>query len=213
MRYDLWLGLRHLFAKRRERFVSVIALIWMVGLLVGPSAITWAGIPPASQPGMPVNGLQMELELPPSQHRLRVGERADARLVFKNVGSRPLILQQDWALDLQKGWSTGDPFHLVVFVYDADGRPRRPPLLSSSLNAVLYDRGRDAFVQLEPGGQFERVLPITIQVKDPGLYGLEVTVQMTSELYAGRLGPEVLTKAWTGRVASNRVIIEVAGTE
>ena len=31
MRYELWLGLRYLFAKRRERFVSVIAALSMTG--------------------------------------------------------------------------------------------------------------------------------------------------------------------------------------
>ena len=32
MRYELWLGLRYLFAKRRERFISIIAALSIGGL-------------------------------------------------------------------------------------------------------------------------------------------------------------------------------------
>ena len=39
MRYELWLGLRYLFAKRRERFVSVIALLSIGGVALGVWAL------------------------------------------------------------------------------------------------------------------------------------------------------------------------------
>ena len=29
MRYELWLGVRYLFAKRREQFISIIAALFM----------------------------------------------------------------------------------------------------------------------------------------------------------------------------------------
>ncbi|MBI3320909.1 MAG: FtsX-like permease family protein [Candidatus Omnitrophica bacterium] len=39
MRYELWLGLRYLFAKRRERFISIIAVLSMAGVTVGVFAL------------------------------------------------------------------------------------------------------------------------------------------------------------------------------
>ncbi len=39
MRYELWLGLRYLFAKRRERFISVIALLSIGGVALGVAAL------------------------------------------------------------------------------------------------------------------------------------------------------------------------------
>ena len=39
MRYELWLGLRYLFAKRRERFISIIAVLSMGGVTVGVFAL------------------------------------------------------------------------------------------------------------------------------------------------------------------------------
>ncbi len=39
MRYELWLGLRYLFAKRRERFISVIAVLSIGGVALGVAAL------------------------------------------------------------------------------------------------------------------------------------------------------------------------------
>jgi len=39
MRYEFWLGLRYLFAKRRERFVSIIALLSIGGVALGVAAL------------------------------------------------------------------------------------------------------------------------------------------------------------------------------
>ena len=39
MRYELWRGLRYLFAKRRERFISVIALLSIGGVTLGVAAL------------------------------------------------------------------------------------------------------------------------------------------------------------------------------
>ncbi|MBI3011874.1 MAG: ABC transporter permease, partial [Candidatus Omnitrophica bacterium] len=39
MRYELWLGLRYLFAKRRERFISIIALLSIGGVALGVAAL------------------------------------------------------------------------------------------------------------------------------------------------------------------------------
>ena len=39
MRYELWLGLRYLFAKRRERFISVIAVVSIAGVTLGVAAL------------------------------------------------------------------------------------------------------------------------------------------------------------------------------
>jgi len=39
MRYELWLGLRYLFAKRRERFISVIAVLSIGGVALGVWAL------------------------------------------------------------------------------------------------------------------------------------------------------------------------------
>jgi lipoprotein-releasing system permease protein len=39
MRYELWLGLRYLFAKRRERFISIIAVLSIGGVALGVSAL------------------------------------------------------------------------------------------------------------------------------------------------------------------------------
>ena len=39
MRYELWLGLRYLFAKRRERFVSIIAALSIGGVALGVGAL------------------------------------------------------------------------------------------------------------------------------------------------------------------------------
>jgi len=39
MRYELWLGLRYLFAKRRERFISIIALLSIGGVTLGVAAL------------------------------------------------------------------------------------------------------------------------------------------------------------------------------
>lgn len=39
MRYELWLGLRYLFAKRQERFISVIALLSIGGVVIGVAAL------------------------------------------------------------------------------------------------------------------------------------------------------------------------------
>ena len=39
MRYELWLGLRYLFAKRRERFISIIALLSIGGVTLGVTAL------------------------------------------------------------------------------------------------------------------------------------------------------------------------------
>jgi len=39
MRYELWLGVRYLFAKRRERFVSVIAALSVGGVALGVAAL------------------------------------------------------------------------------------------------------------------------------------------------------------------------------
>ena len=35
MRYELWLGVRYLFAKRRERFISIIAAVSIGGVALG----------------------------------------------------------------------------------------------------------------------------------------------------------------------------------
>ncbi len=39
MSYELWLGLRYLFARRRERFISVIALLSIGGVALGVAAL------------------------------------------------------------------------------------------------------------------------------------------------------------------------------
>jgi lipoprotein-releasing system permease protein len=39
MRYEFWLGLRYLFAKRRERFISLIALLSIGGVALGVAAL------------------------------------------------------------------------------------------------------------------------------------------------------------------------------
>ena len=39
MRYELWLGIRYLFAKRRERFISIIALLSIGGVTLGVAAL------------------------------------------------------------------------------------------------------------------------------------------------------------------------------
>ncbi len=39
MRYELWLGLRYLFARRRERLISVIALLSISGVTLGVAAL------------------------------------------------------------------------------------------------------------------------------------------------------------------------------
>ncbi len=39
MRYELWLGFRYLFAKRRERFISVIAVLSIGGVALGVAAL------------------------------------------------------------------------------------------------------------------------------------------------------------------------------
>ncbi len=39
MRYELWLGLRFLFAKRRERFISLIAVLSIGGVALGVAAL------------------------------------------------------------------------------------------------------------------------------------------------------------------------------
>ena len=39
MRYELWLGWRYLFAKRRERFISIIAVLSIGGVALGVSAL------------------------------------------------------------------------------------------------------------------------------------------------------------------------------
>jgi lipoprotein-releasing system permease protein len=39
MRYELWLGLRYLFAKRRERFISIIAVLSIGGVALGVAAL------------------------------------------------------------------------------------------------------------------------------------------------------------------------------
>ena len=39
MRYELWLGLRYLFAKRRERFISIIAALSIGGVALGVAAL------------------------------------------------------------------------------------------------------------------------------------------------------------------------------
>ncbi len=39
MRYELWLGLRYLFAKRRERFISLIAVLSIGGVALGVGAL------------------------------------------------------------------------------------------------------------------------------------------------------------------------------
>ena len=39
MRYELWLGMRYLFAKRRERFISIIALLSIGGVALGVAAL------------------------------------------------------------------------------------------------------------------------------------------------------------------------------
>jgi lipoprotein-releasing system permease protein len=39
MRYELWLGVRYLFAKRHERFISIIALLSIGGVALGVSAL------------------------------------------------------------------------------------------------------------------------------------------------------------------------------
>lgn len=39
MRYEIWLGLRYLFAKRHERFISVIAALAIGGVAVGVAAL------------------------------------------------------------------------------------------------------------------------------------------------------------------------------
>ena len=192
----------------------VIAALSITGLLGNSIAPVWAGVPPAgSRPGDPVKGLRMRLELPPSQRRLHVGERMEARLILENVDSRPLIVLQDWAFDVHKGWSTWDPFHILLFLFDADGWPLRPPPLHASFNTARYDRGRDAFIQLDPGSRLEKLFPLSLSSWKPGLYGLEVSLQMNAEVYESRLDAEELPKAWTGRVASNRVMIELVARE
>ena len=39
MRYELWLGVRYLFAKRRERFISIIAVLSIGGVALGVAAL------------------------------------------------------------------------------------------------------------------------------------------------------------------------------
>ena len=39
MRYELWLGLRYLVAKRREQFISVIAALSIGGVALGVAAL------------------------------------------------------------------------------------------------------------------------------------------------------------------------------
>ena len=39
MRYELWLGLRYLFAKRREKFISIIAVLSIGGVALGVAAL------------------------------------------------------------------------------------------------------------------------------------------------------------------------------
>ncbi|MBI4003730.1 MAG: ABC transporter permease, partial [Candidatus Omnitrophica bacterium] len=39
MRYEFWLGLRYLFAKRRERFISIIAALSIGGVALGVAAL------------------------------------------------------------------------------------------------------------------------------------------------------------------------------
>ncbi|MDP3723104.1 MAG: ABC transporter permease, partial [Candidatus Omnitrophota bacterium] len=39
MRYELWLALRYLFAKRRERFISIIATLSIGGVALGVAAL------------------------------------------------------------------------------------------------------------------------------------------------------------------------------
>ena len=39
MRYELWLSLRYLLAKRRERFVSLIAVLSIGGVALGVTAL------------------------------------------------------------------------------------------------------------------------------------------------------------------------------
>ena len=39
MRYEFWLGLRYLFAKRRERFISIIAAVSIGGVALGVAAL------------------------------------------------------------------------------------------------------------------------------------------------------------------------------
>jgi lipoprotein-releasing system permease protein len=39
MRYEFWLGLRYLFAKRRERFISIIAVLSIGGVALGVAAL------------------------------------------------------------------------------------------------------------------------------------------------------------------------------
>ena len=40
MRYEYWIGLRYLRARRRERFVSLIAIISLAGVAIGTFALT-----------------------------------------------------------------------------------------------------------------------------------------------------------------------------
>ena len=39
MRYEMWLGWRYRFAKRRERFISIIAVLAIGGVALGVAAL------------------------------------------------------------------------------------------------------------------------------------------------------------------------------
>ena len=198
--------------RKHARFKSAIAAMLLTyGTCFFRPMMTNAGVPPAStRPGDAVKGLRVTLELPVSQRRLRAGETASTQLTLKNIGSHPLIIHQDWACDPNNGWSTADPLHLIIFVDNRDGKPVGG-LFSSSFNVARYGRSAEAFSRLDPGDELRKPFPITFgSAWPPGLYGVEVTAQMTAALYQDRLSAEQEAAAWTGRVASNRVGVEWA---
>ena len=197
MRYELWLGVRYLFAKRRERFISIIAALVMT-MVVGPPIVrTWAD---ASQPGEPVNGLRAVLSGPSQSIHLRGGFHLTLEL--QNVSQQPVSLYRYVSQVL------ATPGYVQLRLRAADGTTVAP---MQPIDEHEPPTPKD-YQRVHPGERMVFDFPINYRLPEAiqvpelsvGRYEVFLEVVFSEEGWAAGV-----RDAWAGTILSNVVIVEV----
>lgn len=187
MRYELWLGLRYLFTKRRERFISMIASLVFLGV-AGPIANNWAE---ESKTGKPTNGVQLTLR--PEQQRYVIGEPIVMIRELKNGGEQPIVLCKTTA------WTHTEYTRLA---------PHRTEPRMVISDGPPGDECWGEVVTLPSG--FSRADRLHFEAYEFGVLGEPGTWQIhRQESYGYRKEKKASRALWTGVLTSNLVTIEL----
>lgn len=184
MRYELWLSWRFLFAKRREQFISLIAVLSIGGVALGVAAM-----PAAAQVEVVPSETPLEAVLRPVTERFQAGAPLALEMELRNASTAPVLLYR------HAGALYGPPARIRLSVRQADGTviPPKIPVKGYTVSAEDYE-------PLVPGQAW--IIPVVLEPLAPGRY--EITA-----MFSQQHDPEEAAGAWIGEAACPPLLVEV----